>query len=212
MLTSHTKRAALFLGAAAMFATAADARPVFIHYEGVDGEAQAADDGHKEWIPILSLRIAGEERRGGVSVAAGDVNGDGAAEAQAPKIPRTPKSGDVTLKRGYAEAAGAGAAPPGPSYGPVITIKPKGDQTGPADLRAPNSDPVPIGLLLPAVQKVREATVPRPAGAACSGQKRMRASPILEEASGATGTIVDGQVIACSAETITFTFSKIDWD
>ncbi|MXO59231.1 hypothetical protein GRI89_06725 [Altererythrobacter salegens] len=204
-------------GAVLAMAAAADARPVFIEFEGVKGEAgAAADDGHKEWIPILSLRIAGE-KPSGINVAVGDVTGDGTSDARPAKPPRVPKSGDVTLKRGIADTtesgADSGAAPAtGTSYGPVITIKPKGEHSGPPDVKGPDDGPVPIGLLLPAVQKVREASVPRPRGKGCTGQQRMRATPILEDASGATGTIMDGQVTACSAETITFTFSKIEWD
>jgi hypothetical protein len=166
MRNAKTVTAALATaGAAMLLATSAEARPIFIKYDDIKGESAAsADGGHKDWIELTSVSIA-PAARGGVRVAAGDVNG------------------------AAARAGSAGA---------------------PRALAAPN--PVPVGLLLPAVQKVREAAARIPAGAACTVGPVRGPVAVMESESGATGRILDAAVTGCSAESVSVNFTKIEWD
>jgi hypothetical protein len=169
-------------GAVAMLAAASQARPIYMKYDDIKGEVSEAA-GHDKWIEVESVSMpvhrpaaqtpevvaspgAGTRARSGVSVAAGDVTGDGRADAP----------------------------------------------TGPRGLAARGPNPVPVGLLLPAVQKVREAAARMPAGETCRVGPLKGPLSIRESESGATGRILDAAVSACAGETVTITFSKIEWD
>ena len=162
----HLRCAVLAIaGGAMVLAAGAQARPIFIKFDGVDGEAQAGSD-HKDWIELAFVSVAPAERNR-VRVAAGDLN----------------------------SARAAGSTPAAPR---AVTA------------RSPN--PVPVGLLLPAVQKVREAAAARPAGAACRIGEVRGPVAVMESESGATGRILDVTVTGCSGEEISFNFTKIEWD
>ena len=64
--------------------------------DGVNGESKSTktrEKGHKNWTDLSSLRLVEEESAsGGVHVATGDVNGDGAADRA---------SGQATGKRSH---------------------------------------------------------------------------------------------------------------
>ncbi|MBA4763675.1 hypothetical protein [Sphingomonas sp.] len=85
----HTSRIAAT--AAVLLATVVPAAAAwYIKFDGVDGEA--AGKSHKDWIVISSLRLASAST-GGVSVAAGDVDGDGRADAAPARPGRDVASG-----------------------------------------------------------------------------------------------------------------------
>lgn len=162
----HLRCTVLATTAAAMvLASSSQAQPVFVKFDGVDGEAHAGSD-HKDWIELTSVSVA-PAARGGVRVAAGDIN-NARAPGTTPAAPRAVTS------------------------------------------RSPN--PVPVGLLLPAVQKVREAAAARPAGAECKVGAVRGPVAVMESESGATGRILDVTVTGCSGEQISFNFTKIAWD
>jgi hypothetical protein len=98
--------------------------------------ARARGDGHKDWIDLLSFGFAGEPAAysGGVNVATGDVSGDGTRDSA---------SGMATGKR---------------QHKPFTVTKPV-DKASPGAQRDVSSGEKPqqVGLLLPAVQKVRSA-------------------------------------------------------
>lgn len=187
-------RTAALAGACAVLinAGAATARPIFVKLPDIEGESpENASDDHKEWIDVLSVGMAGEARSG-VKVAAGDVTGDGRAEAE-----------DGSRSSGH----GAGA-------GKVQMAQPQGRQGDQAPVRgvaAPGPDPVSVGLLLPAVQKARIMVVERQ-GHACAVGRPLGAVEIREEPGGKTGRILDATVSHCSAEQISLNFTKIEWD
>lgn len=83
--------------------------------------------------PDRSVKSGGKKpQKGGVSVAAGDINGDGHSTPSKPPL-----------------------TPIAPIAKPVTPIKPM-PSTGPTNLKAPPAKPQEA-LLVPAVQKVREA-------------------------------------------------------
>ena len=157
----------MFAAAAPSLAASVD---YFLKIDGVEGESSAAGDhDHKEWIEVLSLRFAGgASARGGVNVAAGDVNGDGRADS-----PRRP--------------------------------------AGPGRVAAPGGNPQPVGLLLPAVQKVREAAARMHQWRDCRVGRRLTGVTLREAATGRTHRVLDAVVTACAAEQVSFNFTKIEY-
>lgn len=71
------------------------------------------------------------------------------------------------------------------------------------------ADPVPAGLLLPAVQKVRTLTASVPAWRGCRVGQRLPNLPIRNDKTGRTGVIRDATVVECGAEQVSLNFSKI---
>lgn len=70
---------ALALMALTCAAPAYAAGDYHIKFGGVDGDTEGKDDGkHSDWILIESVQLGAERTAGGVNVATGDVNGDGA--------------------------------------------------------------------------------------------------------------------------------------
>jgi hypothetical protein len=72
------------------------------------------------------------------------------------------------------------------------------------------SDPVPAGLLLPAVQKARVATAAAPAWRGCTVGQRLPRLPIRNDKTGRSGAILDAVVTDCGAEQVSFNFTKIE--
>jgi len=185
--TSRTHAAPLALAIAAATCSApagAASTDYLLKIEGVPGESAAHDHDHKDWIEVLSLRF-----KGGVRVAAGDVNGDGAAQA----------SGLPTGKR---------------QHKPMVITKELDKSapapTGPSKIAAPGQQEV--GLLLPAVQKVREAAARTRSWKGCRPGQPLPGVTIREGASGHTGRILDAVVTECAAESVSFNFTKIEWN
>lgn len=132
----------------------------------------AANDGHKDWIELLSVREKSSAR--------------------------------ATGRR---------------TYEPIVIRKridkssPDRQQpTGPGDVAAPGKDPVAVGLLLPAVQKVREAAARTEAWPGCASGQKLSGVEIMEASTGRKGRILDATVSQCASEHVTFNFSKIEWD
>ena len=71
-------------------------------------------------------------------------------------------------------------------------------------------DPVPAGLLLPAVQKAREASAAIPAWRGCKVGQRLPRLPIRNDKTGRSGAILDAVVTECAAEQVSFNFTKIE--
>lgn len=77
-------------------------------------------------------------------------------------------------------------------------------------VKSGGSDPVPAGLLLPAVQKARVATAAMPAWRGCQVGQRLPRLPIRNDKTGRTGAILDAVVTDCGAEQVSFNFTKIE--
>jgi type VI protein secretion system component Hcp len=195
-----TSRAAL---AALAFTLAIAATPVqaasadyYLKLDGIPGEStEKGAKGHKEWIDVASLRFAPEaQQRGGVNVAVGDVTGDGTADAT---------SGRPTGRRTYEP----------------ITIRKRIDKSSPvapksgaaAAVAAAPGNPQPVGLLLPAVQKVREAAARMPAWAGCKVGQPVPGLTLKDAKTGREARILDATVSACASEQVSFNFTKIEW-
>lgn len=187
----------------------------------IDARAAARDEGEGGWMQLTELRFAPDD---GASEAAArrqyqpivirkriDASTAEEGEAAATKLPKS-SAGNITLKRGVADTADQADAKPVVTYGPVITIKPKGDHTGgPNDIRQAEDDEA-TALLLPAVQKVREAAARRNAGQPCTLGPVKGPVVMRDDETGGTRKILDAQVIACGRETVTITFSHIAWE
>ncbi|MBY6013443.1 hypothetical protein KUV75_00795 [Qipengyuania gaetbuli] len=122
---------------------------------------------------------------GGVTVASGDVTNNGTADASGSG--RT-DAGDYTVWR---DAPGAASAAPG-------------------DVAAPGPRPQAASLLLPAVQKVREAAAARPSGMACEVGATLRNLTIRNEETAQVVRVPVATVTACSAKQVTLNFSKLE--
>lgn len=155
-----------------------------IKFGGVDGDTEGKDDGkHSDWIIIESVQLGAERTAGGVSVATGDINGDGATDAR----PHTHKP--ISIRK------------------EVDKSKP-----APADkkIAAPDDDQT-AALLLPAVQKVRVAAARMPAWGNCAAGQKIEGMAIKQVSTGRTGRILDPVVATCATESVSFNFTKIEW-
>jgi hypothetical protein len=160
-----------------------------IKFGGVDGETEGKKDGkHSDWIIIESVQLGAERTTGGVNVASGDINGDGAAAT----------SGQATGRRTYEP----------------ITIRKRIAKTAPAPtgktIAAPDDDQT-AALLLPAVQKVRVAAARMTPWTGCAAGQKIEGMTIKQVSTGRTGRILDPVVATCAAESISFNFTKIEW-
>lgn len=81
---------------------------------------------------------------------------------------------------------------------------------GGRDIDSGGADPVPTGLLLPAVQKMRVATASVPAWRGCRVGQRLPRLPIREDVTGRNGAILDARVTGCGRERVSFSFSKVE--
>ncbi|MGQ7829396.1 hypothetical protein [Altererythrobacter sp. Z27] len=85
-----------------------------------------------------------------------------------------------------------------------------GNAGAPGRVAAPGADPQAVGLLLPAVQKVREAAAARPAGMACEVGATLRNLVIRNEETAQVVRVPEATVTACSAEQISLNFTKVE--
>lgn len=123
----------------------------------------AADNGHKDWIELISLQQA--------------------------------RSAPATGQRTAYRSRPARQRP-----------------EAPGNVAAPGKDTVAIGLLLPAVQKVRVAAARTPAWPGCAAGQELPGVEIMEASTGRTGRILDATVSQCASEQVSFNFTKIEWD
>lgn len=128
--------------------------------------------------------------KGGVRVASGDVTGDGSTDTA------DTADGDVD-GRDYQVWRRTGSAGNAAGEGQSGTL-------------SAGSDPQAIGLLLPAVQKVREATAARPAGLRCEVGQSLHNLVLYEDQSGRRVLVPEAQVTACAHEEISFNFTKVE--
>jgi hypothetical protein len=73
------------------------------------------------------------------------------------------------------------------------------------------TDQETAALLLPAVQKVREAAMRMPAWAGCTAGQKIEGIAIKQVSTGRTGRILDPVVATCATESVSFNFTKIEW-
>ena len=83
-------------------------------------------------------------------------------------------------------------------------------RAGSATLAAPGDQQA--ALLLPAVQKVREAAARMGAWPGCTAGQRLGGVHIKVVKTGRTGQILDATVSACAADSVSLNFTKIKWD
>ncbi|HMS21317.1 type VI secretion system tube protein Hcp [uncultured Sphingorhabdus sp.] len=81
----------------------------------------------------------------------------------------------------------------------------------PLPLRAA-TDAETAALLLPAVQKVREAAARMPAWRGCAAGQKIESLAIKQKSTGRMGRILDATVSQCASEQVSFNFTKIEWD
>ena len=138
-------------------------------------------------IAAMGFKGEGEGFTGGVRVASGDVTNDGTADASGDG---RVDGRDYEVWRDSAASASASGAP--------------------GDVAAPGPRPQAASLLLPAVQKVREAAAARPSGMACEVGATLRNLTIRNEETAQVVRVPMATVTACSAEQVTLNFSKVE--
>jgi hypothetical protein len=74
------------------------------------------------------------------------------------------------------------------------------------------TDEETAALLLPAVQKVREAAMRTPAWEGCAAGQKIEGMTIKHISTGRTGQILDPVVVACATDLVSFNFTKIEWN
>jgi type VI protein secretion system component Hcp len=182
----HAAVGAIGLAALALTVPAWAAADYYLKIGDIKGEATesaarpgSGKQGHKDWIELQSLTF-----KGGVAVAAGDVDGDGRAETRRKVDKATPLLSRST-----------------PSQAPSAPATIAGRDTA-----------EPVGLLVPAVQKVREAAARMSAWRGCAVGQHIANVSLREGASGRVARVLDARVTECAAEQVSFTFSRIEWD
>ncbi|MBU2587855.1 MAG: hypothetical protein KJ872_07035, partial [Alphaproteobacteria bacterium] len=78
------------------------------------------------------------------------------------------------------------------------------------DLAAPSREPEATSLLLPAVQKVREAAAARPRGMACTPGATLRNLTIRDDQTAQIVRVPEATVTGCTAEQISLNFAKVE--
>jgi hypothetical protein len=73
------------------------------------------------------------------------------------------------------------------------------------------TDQETAALLLPAVQKVREAAMRMPAWSGCAAGQKIEGIAIKQKSTGRTGRILDPEVVSCATDSVSFNFTKIEW-
>lgn len=108
-------------------------------------------------------------------------------------------TGGVRVAVGDVNGDGTPDAPPAP---------PRAGAAG--DIAAPGPRQQTIGLLLPAVQKVREAAAARPKGMACEVGATLRNLTIRMEETAQVVRVPEATVTACMTEQISLNFTKVE--
>jgi len=138
----------------------------------------------------------------GLSLAAlGAAFGASAAQAAAYiKFDGVPGEGKVEVSWKVEEAESAAPSPRAPTTRP-----------GASDLAAPMPPPQTIALLLPAVQKAREAAAALPRGMECKVGEELANIIIRNEDTAQIVRVPVATITACSSEQISFNFEKVEW-
>lgn len=75
-----------------------------------------------------------------------------------------------------------------------------------------SADEQTAALLLPAVQKVREAAARMPAWKGCAAGQTIEGMAIQQVSTGRSGQILDPVVVSCATDSVSFNFTKIKWE
>jgi len=73
------------------------------------------------------------------------------------------------------------------------------------------TDQETAALLLPAVQKVREAAARMTPWTGCAAGQQIGSVRIKQKSTGKEGKILDPVVVSCAADSVSFNFTKIEW-
>jgi hypothetical protein len=172
---------------------------------------------HIGWSVALGAALivaAGPAQARPVYMKLGDIKGESATARDhsgwieilsmrlKPEPATSSTAGGVKVATGDVTGDGA-AARPGVGGGAMPSVKGKATPAAP--------EPVPAGLLLPAVQKIREATA-RGVVPGCQAGQSIPSVAVRNSADGKTGRILDATLTACAADEVSFTFQKIEWD
>lgn len=191
MAQSKLKNVALSAVALAALACAGAAQAAtdyLLKIEGVPGESKIVAGSGGGAMP----HVKGDARHkgwieldsvqlGAQKTAAGGVN-VASGDVDGVKAPRDVATGQSSGKR---------------THKPVMVIKQTDEETA--------------ALLLPAVQKIREAAARMTPWTGCTAGQKIEAIAIKQKSTGREGKILDATVTACAAETVSFNFSKIEW-
>ena len=81
----------------------------------------------------------------------------------------------------------------------------------PMPVTSASVDTETAALLLPAVQKIREATARMGQWKGCAAGQTLDAIAITQVSTGKEGKILDPVLTVCSADSVSFNFTKIEW-
>ena len=203
MTVHHMKNAALSAVAVAALAWAGSAQAAsdyLLKIEGVPGESKVADGTgggamphvkgdarHKGWIELESVQLGAETTAAAGGVVPADHN---------VKSPRDAASGLATGKRTHKPVrVSSEREASAPSVSEIIATR----------------DQQTAALLLPAVQKVREAAARMTPWTGCTAGQKIDAIAIRQISTGKEGRILDPVVTTCATESLSFNFTKIEW-
>ncbi len=220
MTVHHMKNAALSAVAVAALAWAGSAQAAsdyLLKFEGVPGESKVADGAgggamphvkgdarHKGWIELESVQLGAETTAaaGGVNVATGDVNGV--------KSPRDAASGLATGKRTHQPVRVSSEREASAPSVSEISVTRESSAPSVSEIIA-TRDQQTAALLLPAVQKIREAAARMTPWTGCAAGQKINAIAIRQISTGKEGQILDPVVTTCATESLSFNFTKIEW-
>lgn len=187
-------------GAALGWAVPAQAASDYLlQLDGIPGETKIATGAgpgagphvkKEKWIELESVQLGAERSAGGVTVATGDVDGDGVT------APRDAASGQATGKRMHDPVKlPSGREASAPSVSEIVVTR----------------DRQTAALLLPAVQKVREAAARMTPWTGCAAGQHIGSVLIKQKSTGKEGKILDPVVVSCATDSVSFNFTKIEW-
>jgi hypothetical protein len=203
MTVHHMKNAALSAVAVTALAWAGSAQAAsdyLLKFEGVPGETNAADGvgggamphvkgdaRHKGWIELDSVQLGTARTATGETIAAD----------HEVKSPRDAASGQATGKR---------------MHNPVrISSNREASAPSVSEITVSKADEQTAALLLPAVQKIREATARMAPWAGCAAGQKFDVITIKQKSTGKEGSILDPVVTSCATDSVSFNFTKIEW-
>lgn len=150
--------------------------------DGIPGESKEAKGKHKDHKEWIDI----------ASVRLAD---DGATSGGV-RVASGDVNGDGTADATSGQATGRRTYEP-------ITIRKRIDKSSHEETAA---------LLVPAVQKVREAAARMPAWDGCAAGQKIDSFSIKQKSTGRMGRILDATVSSCASEQVSFNFTKIEWD